>query len=531
MFAPLAHGVFAAIWVASILSATGSQLQQVGAAWLMTSLAPSASMVALVTAVSTLPILLFSLVSGALADVIDRRLVLIGSQFLMFGASATLAIADYAGVVTPLLLLLLTFLVGSGAAIMAPAWQSTVGELVPRDEVPQAVALNVMAFNIARTVGPAVGGVMVAVVGAGLNFTVNALSYLAMIGVLMAWQPLQQARPLPAEAVLPAMRDGIFYAFHATVVRRVLIRAMCFGFCSSIVVSLMALVARDLLGEGAAVFGVLMGCMGIGAVTGAALLGILRRRYTVERLLRIAILATACALVAIGLSRSFALTGAALFLVGSGMVLGLSTFNVSVQMAVPRWVSGRALALYQMFTFGGMTAGAWFWGNMGEVAGIGGAYLLSAATLLLTLLLAWVLPVREVGASEIAPAPDELGDPLPDAPLGVGVVVAIEYRVPASRRDAFLAAISKRQRMRLRDGARQVTLMQDAVDEELWTERFCVRCWTEHRRQLSRRTLDAKELDEALLSCHSGMDPPQHRYFFERSVRSGRRLASLRPRG
>jgi hypothetical protein len=235
--------------------------------------------------------------------------------------------------------------------------------------------------------------------------------------------------------------------------------------------------------------------------------------------------------VAIGLSRSFPLTCAALFVVGSGMVLALSTFNVSVQMAVPRWVSGRALALYQMFTFGGMTAGAWFWGNIGEITGIGGAYLLSAATLVLTLLLAWILPVREAGAGEIAPAPDELVDPLPTAPLGVGVVVSTEYRVATSRLEEFLAAMAERQRMRLRDGARQVTLVQDAVDQELWSERFCVRCWTEHRRQLSRRTLDAKELDEALVGCHSGDNPPQRRYFYERRVRTYGRGLSADPLG
>lgn len=317
MFSPLRHGIFAAIWTASILSAIGSQIQQVGAAWLMTSLAPNAEMVALVTAVSTLPILLFSLPAGALADIVGRRLVLFAAQLLMFGASAMLAIAAYLGSVTPYLLLFLTFAVGTGAAIMAPAWQSAVGDLVPREELPMAVALNVMAFNIARTVGPAVGGVILAVAGAEYNFTINALSYLALIGVLIAWRPAKAAQIATAEAVLPAMRDGIRYAFHASSVRRVLVRAMCFGFCSSVVVSLMALVARDLLGEGAAIFGLLMGSMGIGAVIGAGLLGTCRRRFSTEVLLRGAILVTASALVAIGLSRTFPLTCAALFVVGA----------------------------------------------------------------------------------------------------------------------------------------------------------------------------------------------------------------------
>jgi len=516
VFGPLRHGVFAAIWTASILSAIGSQIQQVGASWLMTSLSSGAEMVALVTAVSTLPILLCSLPSGTLADVVDRRLVLFGAQLLMFGASAMLAVSAYLGLITPHLLLLLTFAVGAGSAIMSPAWQSIIGELVPREELPQAVALNVMAFNIARIVGPAIGGIILAMAGPRVNFTVNAASYLALIAVLFAWRPANRVRTIPTEAVLPAMRDGIVYAFHASPVRRVLVRAMCFGFCSSIVVALMALVARDLLGEGPAIFGLLMGCMGVGAVVGAALLGSLRRRFEGEVLVRLAILATASALVLIGLSRAVPITCAALFIVGAGMVLGLSTFNVSVQMAVPRWVSGRALALYQMFTFGGMTAGAWFWGNVGEWAGIGAAYLCSAALLTSTLLLARRMRLREVQEHEIATAPVEMDEGLPGAPAGAALVVVIEYRVPPAQLGSFLKIMAERQRIRLRDGARRVMLLQDATDPEVWAERFHVRSWTEHRRQLARRTLAAKQLDEALLGCHAGESPPECRYYLER---------------
>jgi hypothetical protein len=197
-------------------------------------------------------------------------------------------------------------------------------------------------------------------------------------------------------------------------------------------------------------------------------------------------------------------------------------------MSVPRWVSGRALALYQMFTFGGMTAGAWFWGNVGERAGIGHAYLASAALLTASLLLAWRMPLREVHEREIAAAPLDAEDHLPDAPPGVGVVVVIEYRVLEDSLETFLPAVTERQRIRLRDGARQVTLLQDAVDAEVWAERFHVRNWTEHRRQLARRTVHAKQLDDALLECHAGEDPPQHRYYFERRARlDGEGLNSL----
>ncbi|MBO9519845.1 MAG: MFS transporter [Porphyrobacter sp.] len=520
-WSPLRHRVFLAIWLASIFSSIGSQLQQVGAAWLMTSLAPSPEMVALVTALSTLPILLFSLPAGALADMIDRRLVLFGAQILMLTASATLAAAAFAGVVTTGLLLSLTFLIGSGQAVMAPAWQSIVGDLVPREEVPHAVGLNVMGFNIARTIGPAIGGVLVAVAGSKVNFALNALSYLALIGVLSVWRPGRRAA-LAADSVFAAMRDGVTYALHSVPVRRVVVRAMGFGFCSSIVVALMALVARDLLGQGAPVFGLLMGCMGLGAVTGAALLGRLRERFATEGLIRIAIVVTAAALAAISQSRLLPLTCMALFVVGGGMVLGLSTFNVAVQMNVPRWVSGRALALYQMFAFGGMTVGAWFWGRMGEMSGIGMAYLACAATLLTTLLLAWRLPVREVASEALVAAPQTVGENFPDAPAGVGVVVEIEYLVTSEYRERFLEAAAARRRMRVRDGARGVTLHQDTADARLWSERFRVRSWTEYLRQCERRTMEAKQLDDLLADCHQGDQPPVTQYHFENGQRLDR---------
>ena len=526
-FAPLRHTVFAAIWAASIFSAIGGQLQQVGAAWLMTSLDPSSEMVALVTAVSTLPILLFSLLSGAMADVIDRRLVLFGAQILMFAASASLAATAYLDLVTPALLLVLTFLVGLGVAVMAPAWQSIVGDLVPRDEVPAAIGLNIMAFNIARTVGPAAGGLIVAWAGPRMNFTLNAVSYLALIAVLVAWRPARSTQSLPAEAVLPAMRDGVLYAFHSSQVRHGLVRALCFGFCSSIIVALMALVARDLLGEGAAIFGILMGCMGFGAVVGATGLAALRRMLKIEALIRISILTTAVALAVIGLSRSFPLSCAALFVAGSGMMLGLSTFNVTVQMSVPRWVSGRALALYQMFAFGGITAGAWFWGRLGEEIGVGGVYLASAGMLTATLLLALRMPLREVDESEVTAAPLEgEDDALPQAPADRGVMVVIEYQVPPTRLEEFIAAVTDRQRIRLRDGARQVTLLQDAEDPEHWSERFYVRNWLEHRRQRARRTMAAKQLDDILARCHAGAEPPVQRYYFEHRFRSDQQASS-----
>jgi MFS family permease len=518
MFAPLGHRFFLAIWLANIFSSFGGQIQQVGAAWLMTSMAASAEMIALVTAAATLPILLFSLPSGAIADLIDRRVVLFGAQLLMFFASATLALADFAGIVTPNLLLIATFVIGTGAAINAPAWQAVVGDLVPRAELPAAVGLNIMGFNIARTAGPAAGGLIVALAGAQINFLVNALSYLALIAVLLRWRPAPRVRLGPPETILGAIDGGLRYARYAPAMRRILLRAMCFGLCSSVVVALMALVARDLLGFGPRVFGLLLGFMGAGAVCGASLLSTLRRRFSSERLIRLSIVTTASALFVIGFSRQLEVTCTALFVVGGGMALGLSTFNVAVQLSVPRWVVGRSLATYQMATFGGMTLGAWGWGGLADAFGTNMAYETSALVLLSTLILAWRLPIRDLDAEETASAepPADMVTPGAHAAEGAGgVVVAIEHRVPVDRIDAFLAAMAIRRHTRRRDGARRWTLLQDANDATLWVERFTVRSWDDHVRQRGRRTQADAAVDARILALH-GEAVPVTRYYLQR---------------
>jgi len=246
----------------------------------------------------------------------------------------------------------------------------------------------------------------------------------------------------------------------------------------------------------------------------------MRRLLRAEGLIRLSIVITSVALTIIGLSRSLPLTCGALLLIGGGSVLGMSTFNVTVQMSVPRWVSGRALALYQMFAFGGMTVGAWFWGKLGEITGIGGVYLASAGVMAMTLLLAWRMPLREVDESEITLVSGEgEGDTLPRAPADLAVVVVIEYSIAPKRLEEFVAAVAERQRLRMRDGARQVTVLQDVARPEVWAERFFVRNWTDYRRKQSRRTLEAKQLDEVLADCHAGASAPAQRFYFERRIR------------
>ena len=300
--APLRHKTFRAIWIASLASNFGGMIQSVGAAWMMISIAGSADMVALVTASVTLPIMLLSLLSGAAADSFDRRRIMLAAQGFMLLVSVALAAFVWLGLITPWLLLLFTFLIGCGSAFNGPAWQASVGEMVPRPDLPAAVALNSMAFNIARSLGPAIGGAIVAVAGAAAAFAVNAVSYFGLVAVLARGRPPRAERPLPRERMGVAMAAGIRYATMSPAVLVVLARSLVFGFGASAISALMPLVARDLIGGGALTYGVLLGSFGAGAVGGALASARLRGIATSETIVRAACVGFAAAAAAAAFS-------------------------------------------------------------------------------------------------------------------------------------------------------------------------------------------------------------------------------------
>src|SRR3954453_4206497 len=320
--APFRHRIFLAIWTASLVSNFGSLIQGVGASWLMTSIAPSADMVALVQAASSLPIMLFSLLAGAAADLWDRRNIMLVAQAAMLLISAALSFLAYLGLVTPWLLLGLTFLLGCGAALYGPAWQSSVGEQVPRDVLPAAVALNSLGFNIARTVGPAIGGSVVAAASAQAAFLLNALSYIGLIVVLLTWKRPAVPSPLPPENVGAAMAAGLRYVRLSPTIRTVLVRSLAFGLCGSAVWALMPLIARDLVGGGPLTYGLLLGAFGAGAVAGALVSTGLRERYAPEGVVSGATLGFAGASVFVAHSPFLVLTLAALLVGGSRLGAG-----------------------------------------------------------------------------------------------------------------------------------------------------------------------------------------------------------------
>jgi len=519
-FAPFRHRAFALIWGAAIVSNLGSQLQQVGAAWVMTGLTGSAGMVALVQSAATLPIMIFALLAGALADNIERRRLMLLAQGFMLLAALALAGLAWAGLLTPWTLLALTFVLGCGQALNNPSWQASVGDLVPREDLPQAVLLNSVGFNLARSIGPAIGGVVVAALGAAAAFGMNAASFVVMLGALFGWHPPRSKAALPREAIGRAMLDGIAYVWMSPNLLRVMLRAFLFGFGAIALMALLPVVARDILDLGATSFGLMLGAFGIGAILGGFLNARLKAMFDSEHRARVGFGAFAVALVWLAWSPHLWLSAPALALAGASWVVTLSLLNVTVQMSTPRWVVGRALSLYQTAVFGGMAIGSWCWGAAAEEAGIASALMLAAAFLVGGLLAGYLRPLPEVGMLDLSPldrfrAPDVLLDLR--ARSGP-IAVMIDYEIRHEDTDEFLAIMARRRQIRVRDGARRWALLRDLENPRLWTESYHVATWTEYQRHNLRRTVaDADGLDR-LRELHQGAGTPRVHRMIERQT-------------
>lgn len=457
---------------------------------MMTSMTGSPEMVALVQSSTVLPFMLLSLVSGAVADNLDRRKVMLAAQSFMLFVSAVLALFAWFGWLSPWLLLAFTFLIGCGTAMAGPAWQASVGDIVAREQLPAAVALNSMGFNTARTAGPAVGGAIVAAAGAAAAFVVNSLSYVGLIIVLLRWRRPEPPRLLPPEGLFIAMGAGLRYVAMSPNLRMVVTRGMAFGIAANAVSALMPLVARDLVKGGAMIYGLLLGAFGVGAVFGGLASGRLRSRLSTEMIIRLSTLALAVGTAMTAVSPYLFVTIAALMLTGASWVLALSTFNISVQLASPRWVVARALSVYQMAAFGGMAIGAWVLGLIADHHGVVAGLLAGAAILVTTTLLGFVLPLSQVDDLNLTPLSQwqepELAVPI--EPRSGPVVVTIEYRIEPHNIVAFLTAMTERRRIRRRDGARGWTLLRDLNEPELWVERYHTATWHDYIRHNQRRT-------------------------------------------
>src|SRR6267143_784115 len=378
---PLREPLFRALWIAAVASNVGTWMEDVGEAWLMTSLSASTLMVALVETAGSLPIVLLAVPSGTFADLIDRRRLLLITQTWMLIVAATLGLLTIAGLTTPWLLLILAFALGLGAAVNAPAWQAITPELVSRKDLPAAVTLGAVAFNVARAVGPAAGGLLVAAFGSGPVFLLNAVSFLGVIVVLYRWQRPVAKSNLPPEHVLGAMRAGVRYVRHTPALQAVLVRAADFILCASALWALLPLVARRELGLSAAGYGVLLGCLGLGGVTGASFLPKVRQKISTNALVVGATLIFAGVTIVLGYVHIAVLVGGSLFFGGIAWIALLSTFNVAAQTATAAWVRARVLGVYMLAFFGGFALGSAMWGWIAGRAGISLTLLISAVGL------------------------------------------------------------------------------------------------------------------------------------------------------
>lgn len=518
--APFQHKTFRALWSATLVSNLGGLIQAVGAGWMMTTIATSQDMVALVQASTTLPVMVFSLAAGALADNYDRRRIMLTAQSLMLMVSLALAVFAYFNLLTPWLLLSFTFLIGCGGALHNPSWQASMGDIVPREDLPAAVALNSMGFNLMRSVGPAIGGLIVAAAGAAMAFIINAFSYIALLLALWRWQPPKSQNTLPRESFGRAIAAGLRYVSMSPNLLKVMFRGFLFGLSGIAILALLPIVARDLVAGNAFTYGMMLGAFGLGAIGGAMLSARLREVMSNEWIVRLAFLMFAGSCICLGLSTQFWLSWLLLLPAGVSWVLALSLFNVTVQLSTPRWVVGRALALYQTATFGGMATGSWIWGSIAESHGVD-----------LSLIIAGIVLIggAAVGLMFKLPEFDALNlDPLnrfnePELKLDIRsrsgpIMIMIDYKIDQNDVTQFLSLMADRRRVRIRDGAQQWALLRDLEHPETWTESYHVPTWVEYVRHNQRRTQADAEIWERLKALHRGEKPPVVHRMIERQT-------------
>lgn len=523
VLAPLKHGVFRRIWLASFASNFGMLIQGVGAAWAMAQLSGSPDMVAMVVTASFIPSMLLSLASGAMADMYDRRLICIIALSICLSAAAALTAFTFLGLITPIGLLIFCFIIGVGGALIGPSWQASVSEQVPARILPQAISLNSISFNIARSFGPAIGGALVAAAGVVAAFLANTLLYIPMIVVLFLWRRVREVPRLPPESLGRAMISGVRYVMHSPPIRAVLLRTLLLGLVGGAMSALMPLVARDLVGGGAFTFGILLGTFGMGAVLGALNMAAIRARFDNEAIIPACMVAMGVSAVGVSVSSHLFLSAGALIAFGAAWTVSVACYNIEIQLAVPRWVAGRTLAIFQAAIAGGVAVCGILWGHVAEYWSVQIALIASGvAMFVLALVWLWQRMPRSSGAVENS---EELSEPETALALTARsgpIIIEIEYRVDPSNARLFYDLILEVQRTRQRNGAYGWSIARDIAAPDLWVERFECPTWNDYLRQRSRSTQAERELQLRLIEYHAGDAPVRVRRLLERPFGSVR---------
>jgi MFS family permease len=518
---PLRHATFRWLWIATLASNIGTWFQNVGASWQMTTLTRSATLIALVQAATSLPSFLLALPAGAVADVVDRRRLLLVTQGWMTVAAAALAVVALLGLTTPWLLLAFTFLLGLGAAANGPAWQATVPEMVPRPELAAAITLNSIGFNLARAAGPALAGLIVAAFGPGWTYLLNALSFVGVLAVLYRWRREPDERILPSERFFSAMRAGLRYVRHAPDVRAPIVRGSTFIICGSALWALLPLVARA-QGQGATGYGLLLAALGAGAVSGAMVLPLVKQRLSLAALVPVATVVFALAITGLAQLDSFPLHLLAMFLAGGAWLTLLSTFNVAVQTVVPSWVRARAVSIYLVIFYGALAGGSWLWGAVAEFRSVSWALSAAAVGMVIGLAATWRFKLRSGDGLNLAPS-RQMPAPLVVLDLEDDrgpVMVTVRYQVRSERAEDFGTAMRAVREIRLRNGATEWGLFVDSEAPEHYTEVFFVQSWLEHLRQHERVTVSEEDITAQARAFHVGDGRPAVHHLIAVPLRS-----------
>lgn len=523
-FAPLQVGLFRNMWAASLFSNFGLFVLGVGAAWDMTLMNGSPSMVALVQTAMMLPVAMFSLASGAIADMFDRRKVALTALMISIAGSIGMALLARTGHISPMSLLVLCFIVGSGTALLWPAWGAAVSEQVPTNVLPAAIALNGISYNVARSIGPAIGGLIVVAGGGLAAYGTAALFYIPLLLALYAWKRVSEPSRLPPENLGRAMISGARYVLNAPSIRVVVGRTLVAASAGASVSALLPLVSRDLLGGNAQLFGFLLGAFGLGSVISALNMAQIRNRLSNEATVRLCTLGMALAIVVVAVSRWPVLSGMALMLFGLAWTGCMMTLNVTVQISAPRWVAARTLATYQAGVAIGVALGGWGWGILANDNGVDRALLASAVVLLVSTLLSRWMHLPAAGLVNATGA-EALSDPnvrLPLTPRSGPIVVEVEYRVEPTRARLFYAVMQRVRSSRMRNGAYGWSIARDIEDPELWIERYHCPTWHDYLRQRNRPTQAERDLHARALEFHIGPEPVRIHRMLERPVGSVR---------
>ncbi|MET7768935.1 MFS transporter [Nocardia sp. NPDC005366] len=498
-WAPLRSPIFRALWIAQLVSNLGTWMQTVGAQWILVDGPNAAALVAFVQTAITLPVMLLSIPSGVIADLVDRRRLLLGAQSTMAVLATALAVSTATGHTTPAVLLTLLFLLGCGQALTAPAWQAIQPELVVREQIPAVAALGSMNINIGRAVGPAIAGVLVSVSGPTLVFALNAVSFGGIVAVLLFWRRPAMDRTLPSERPLAALQAGTRFIRAAPAIRRVLLRSVLFIAPASALWALLPVVARDELGLSSSGYGLMLGALGIGAVLGALSLARIRAAFTPTQRLTAAAVLFGVATAGAALLHSAPLVLVLLIGAGLAWLMAMATLNSTMQLLLPAWVRARGLSVYLLVFMGGQAIGSLVWGLVAGALGPVSALLIAAGLLACSALSSVWLPIRhnaeelDLTPSAFWPEPQVVVEPDPeDGPI----LVLRTYEVPAETAEEFLAAMAFVGRSRQRTGAMEWRLYRDLGALDRYVEAFVVRSWAEHMHQHQVRLTAQDQLRE-----------------------------------